>query len=64
MTTFTPYPLDAVVTTFAQYTDDPRLPPGMIFPNHGDQILSTAVTLLGGQSLYLHARRLYTLTDL
>ncbi|KAG8901599.1 hypothetical protein FRB99_005194 [Tulasnella sp. 403] len=31
----------------APYTDDPSLPPSIIFPNHGLQVLSTVLNLIG-----------------
>ncbi|KAG9041752.1 hypothetical protein FS837_011809 [Tulasnella sp. UAMH 9824] len=42
----------------APYTDNPLLPPGMIFPSHSWQLVSSAVTLLGLSVLsYCFARR-------
>ncbi|KAG8896058.1 hypothetical protein FRC01_012033, partial [Tulasnella sp. 417] len=42
----------------APYTDNPLLPPGMIFPSHSWQLMSSAVTLIGLSVLsYCFARR-------
>ncbi|KIO34176.1 hypothetical protein M407DRAFT_17083 [Tulasnella calospora MUT 4182] len=42
----------------APYTDNPLLPPGMIFPSHAWQLVSSAVTLIGLSVLsYCFARR-------
>ncbi|KAG9027060.1 hypothetical protein FRB95_008161 [Tulasnella sp. JGI-2019a] len=50
--------VEAVATNFPQYTDHPNQGPGMVYPNHGFQLLSAAVTLVGLTVLtYCFARR-------
>ncbi|KAG8999035.1 hypothetical protein FRB94_006455 [Tulasnella sp. JGI-2019a] len=50
--------VEAVVTNFPQYTEHPSQGPGTVYPNHGFQLLSTTVTLVGLTVLtYCFARR-------
>lgn len=44
--------VEALATNYPQYTEHPHEGPGMVYPNHGFQLLSTAVTLVGMSALF------------